>query len=53
MPISFSPSVEHRQHHYLNNCAENSYQPTRQREQLALGTESSAMTWQQSWLATL
>jgi putative transposase len=26
------PSVEHRQHRYLNNRAENSYQPTRQRE---------------------
>jgi putative transposase len=26
------PRVEHRQHRYLNNCAENSYQPTRQRE---------------------
>jgi putative transposase len=27
-----SPSVEHRQHRYLNNRAENSHQPTRQRE---------------------
>jgi putative transposase len=26
------PSVEHRQHKYLNNRAENSHQPTRQRE---------------------
>ena len=26
------PSVEHRQHRYLNNRAENSHQPTRQRE---------------------
>jgi putative transposase len=26
------PGVEHRQHHYLNNRAENSHQPTRQRE---------------------
>jgi putative transposase len=26
------PGVEHRQHRYLNNCAENSHQPTRQRE---------------------
>jgi hypothetical protein len=26
------PSVEHRQHRYLNNRAENSYQPTRRRE---------------------
>ena len=27
------PSVEHRQSRYLNNRAENSHQPTRQREQ--------------------
>jgi putative transposase len=26
------PSVEHRQHRYLNHRAENSHQPTRQRE---------------------
>jgi transposase-like protein len=26
------PGVEHRQHRYLNNCAENSHQPTRQCE---------------------
>jgi putative transposase len=26
------PSVEHRQHRYLNNRAENSHQPTRQRK---------------------
>src|SRR2546428_7873792 len=26
------PSVEHRQHRYLNNRAENSHQPTLQRE---------------------
>jgi putative transposase len=26
------PSVEHRQHKYLNNRAENSHQPTRERE---------------------
>jgi putative transposase len=26
------PSVEHRQHRYLNSRAENSHQPTRQRE---------------------
>jgi putative transposase len=26
------PSVEHRQHRYLNNRAEHSHQPTRQRE---------------------
>ena len=28
----FLPEVEHRQHWYLNNRAENSHQPTRQRE---------------------
>jgi putative transposase len=28
------PSVEHRQHRYLNNRAENSHQPTRQRERV-------------------
>jgi putative transposase len=27
------PGVEHRQHRYLNNRAENSHRPTRQREQ--------------------
>jgi putative transposase len=27
------PGVEHRQHRYLNNRAENSHQPTRRREQ--------------------
>ena len=27
------PGVEHRQYRYLNNRAENSHQPTRQREQ--------------------
>lgn len=27
------PGVEHRQHRYLNNRAEHSHQPTRQREQ--------------------
>ena len=26
------PGVEHRQHRYLNNRAENAHQPTRQRE---------------------
>jgi putative transposase len=26
------PGVEHRQHRYLNNRAENSHQPTRHRE---------------------
>ncbi|HZC01018.1 MAG TPA: IS6 family transposase [Gammaproteobacteria bacterium] len=34
------PSVEHRQHHYLNNCAENSHQPTRQRERRMRGFKS-------------
>jgi putative transposase len=29
------PGVEHRQHHYLNNRAENSHQPTRQWERHA------------------
>ena len=31
------PSVEHRQHRYLNNRAENSHQPTRQRERRMQG----------------
>jgi putative transposase len=31
------PSVEHRQHRYLNNRAENSHQPTRQRERRLQG----------------
>ncbi len=30
MPRELLPSVEHRQHCYLNNRAENSHQPTRQ-----------------------
>jgi putative transposase len=34
------PSVEHRQHRYLNNCAENSHQPTRQRERRMQGFKS-------------
>jgi putative transposase len=34
------PSVEHRQHHYLNNRAENSHQPTRQRERRMQGFKS-------------
>jgi putative transposase len=34
------PSVEHRQHRYLNNRAENSHQPTRQRERRLLGFKS-------------
>ena len=33
-------SVEHRQHRYLNNRAENSYQPTRQRERRMQGFKS-------------
>jgi putative transposase len=32
--------VEHRQHRYLNNRAENSHQPTRQREQRMQGFKS-------------
>jgi|SRR5687767_10504671 putative transposase len=35
------PSVEHRQHRYLNNRAENSHQPTRQRERRMPGFKSS------------
>src|SRR5215467_13406476 len=35
------PSVEHRQHRYLNNRAENSHQPTRQREQRMQGFKSA------------
>jgi putative transposase len=34
------PSVEHRQHRYLNNRAENSHQPTRQRERRMQGFKS-------------
>ena len=34
------PSVEHRQHRYLNNRTENSHQPTRQRERLMQGFKS-------------
>jgi putative transposase len=34
------PSVEHRQHRYLNNRAENSHQPTRQRERRMPGFKS-------------
>jgi putative transposase len=32
--------VEHRQHRYLNNRAENSHQPTRQRERCMQGFKS-------------
>jgi putative transposase len=48
MPISYGaakrevlPSVEHRQHRYLNNRAENSHQPARQRERRMQGFKSS------------
>jgi putative transposase len=34
------PGVEHRQHRYLNNRAENSHQPTRQRERCLQGFKS-------------
>jgi putative transposase len=37
----FLPSVEHRQHRYLNNRAENSHQPIRQRERRMQGFKSS------------
>jgi putative transposase len=36
------PSVEHRQHRYLNNRAENSHQPTRQRERTMRRFKSAA-----------
>lgn len=35
------PSVEHRQSKYLNNRAENSHQPTRQRERAMKGFRSA------------
>jgi len=38
------PSVEHRQHRYLNNRAENSHQPTRQRERRLQGFKSPGHT---------
>jgi putative transposase len=38
------PGVEHRQHRYLNNRAENSHQPTRQRERLMQGFKSAGHT---------
>jgi putative transposase len=34
------PGVEHRQHRYLNNRAENSHRPTRQRERRLQGFKS-------------
>jgi putative transposase len=36
------PGVEHRQHRYLNNRAENSHRPTRQRERRMQGFKSPA-----------
>jgi putative transposase len=36
----FSPGVEHRLHRYLHNRAENSHQPTRQRERRMQGCKS-------------
>jgi putative transposase len=36
------PSVEHRQHRYLNNRAANSHQPTRHRERRMLRFKSAA-----------
>jgi putative transposase len=38
--LEILPSVEHRQHRYLNNRAENSHQPTRQRERRMQGFKS-------------
>jgi putative transposase len=43
------PSVEHRQHRYLNNRAENSHQPTRQRERRLPGFKSPGQA--QRWFA--
>ena len=40
------PSVEHRQHRYLNNRVENSHQPTRQRERRMRGFKSSGQAQQ-------
>jgi putative transposase len=44
------PSVEHRQHRYLNNRAENSHQPTRQRERVMRRFKSAGHA--QRFLAT-
>jgi putative transposase len=44
------PRVEHRQHRYLNNRAENSHQPTRQRERRMPGFKSPG--YAQRFLAT-
>jgi transposase-like protein len=38
--LKYTPGVEHRQHRYLNNRAENSHQPTRQRERRMQGFKS-------------
>jgi putative transposase len=38
------PGVDHRQHRYLNNRAEHSHQPTRQRERWMQGCKSSGHT---------
>jgi putative transposase len=35
------PTAEHRQHRYLHNRAENSHQPTRQRERRMQGLKST------------
>jgi putative transposase len=40
------PSVEHRSHKGLNNRAENSHQPTRQRERTMKGLRSAGRTQQ-------
>jgi putative transposase len=40
------PSVEHRSHKGLNNRAENSHQPTRQRERAMKGFHSTGRTQQ-------
>jgi len=44
------PGVQHRQHRYLNNRAENSHQPTRQRERRMRGFKSPGHA--QRFLAT-
>ena len=44
------PSVDHRQHRYLNNRAENSHQPTRQRERIMRRFKSAGHA--QRFLAT-
>ena len=44
------PRVEHRKHKYLNNWAENSHQPTRQREHTMCGFKSAGQA--QRFLST-